>query len=239
VPPLPDGYTAVKPNEWLPVWDRVIAASSVKVVGYAAARFAGWTDGANIRPGNAILARICGCSTRTAERSLAEIRDMGLMFRYHKGNHQGDADVYRLTFPADALARIPLLDVNWDLPTPDTVSGADSLSGADTVSVTPDTMSAAHPTQCRRTSTETFPISLQAEGEGFDLAGLEVAHAREVNREMDDPVKPEGVPAWLPLECPHCHAAPGNPCTNPGTGGPTRQAHDARTSAAHVLAEAS
>ncbi len=130
-PPEDLGLTVLTPNEWLPIWDRVITSTPTKAVGYAAAtRFAGWGDGAEIRPGNVILAKICGCSTKSVERAFIWMRDKGLVWRYHKGACQGDADVYRLTMPEDAFSRIPLLTLKWDYP-PDTGSGADTQSGAD------------------------------------------------------------------------------------------------------------
>jgi hypothetical protein len=191
VPDPPEGFAVMTPNEWLPVWDRVITSTPVKAVGYAAAtRFAGWTDGAEIRPGNVILARICGCSTRTVERALATIRDdFGLMHRYHKGCREGDADIYRLTLPDNALERIPMLNPDWSLPAsaPDTQSGADSLSGGDTQSAPdfhadlPDTVSGAHPTESRRTSTETSTRPPYDANTGFVTADVEGAHAREAN----------------------------------------------------------
>lgn len=191
VPPTPDGFTAVTPNEWLPVWDRVITSTPTKAVGYAVARFAGWTDGANVRPGNPILARMCGCSDKSVRVALGQMREWGLLWRYHKGMRQGDADTYRLTFPDDALARIPLLDPDWELPAPPTgavgatapvplTAAVGEFAGA--VGAT-----AALRYQLPPTSTETSPRSLQDDGKGFDLAGVEVAHAREVKTLIDEP----------------------------------------------------
>jgi hypothetical protein len=157
IPDPPEGLRIATPNEWLPVWDRVITTTPTKAVGYACAtRFAGWQDGAEIRPGNLILASICCCSTKSVERAFAALRGWGLMWRYHKGCREGDADIYRLTIPDNALSVIPLLQPDWSAP--DTESGADSLSGADCVSGAdsesfgPDSESGALPTQSPRTS---------------------------------------------------------------------------------------
>lgn len=185
VPPTPDGFRAVSPNEWLPVWDRVIASTPTKAVGYAVARFAGWKDGASIRPGNPILARICGCSDKSVRVALGQMRDWGLLWRYHKGMRQGDADTYRLTFPDDALTRIPLLEPDWELPAPPTSAvGATALvppAAAVAESAAAVGSAGALRYQLPPTSTETSPRTLYDDGEGFDLAGVEVAHAREVN----------------------------------------------------------
>ena len=175
----------MKPNEWLPVWDRVITTTPTKAVGYAVARFAGWTDGANIRPGNAILARMCGCSDKTVRVALAQMREWGLLLRYHKGTHQGDADVYRLTLPDDALAAVPLLDPEWEWPKMPETAVAATAPVAEAVTAVAPTGEVRYVVP--PTSTETFPGSLQDDGEGFDLAGVEVARTREVKREMDDP----------------------------------------------------
>lgn len=121
-PEPPEGLLAQTPDEWVQVWRRVITTTPTKAVGYAAAQFADWTTGAEVRPGNELLARICGCSTKSAERAFAFIRDSGLMWRYHKAVRQGDADVYRLTIPEDILGRVPMLTPDWQYP-PDSQSG--------------------------------------------------------------------------------------------------------------------
>jgi hypothetical protein len=191
VPPLPEGFTAVTPNEWLPIWDRVITTTPTKAVGYAVARFAGWTDGANIRPGNAILARMCGCSDKSVRVALGQMREWGLLLRYHKGTRQGDADMYRLTLPDDALARVPLLDPDWELPAPPSGAVPPTAPVLPTAAVA-EAATAVAPTGALRyqlppTSTETSAGTLHDDGEGFDLAGAEVAHACEVKIGVDDP----------------------------------------------------
>lgn len=199
IPAPPDGFRAVKPNEWLPVWDRVIATTPTKAVGYAVARFAGWADGAEIRPGNIILARICGCSDKSVRTGLGTMREWGLLWRYHKGMRQGDADIYRLTIPDDALARIPLLDLDWELPAPLTAAVAATAAAPLTAAVA-EPVAAVPPAGALRyqvppTSTETSSGTLYDDGEGFDLADAEVAHAREVKifqSSISPPVREDG-----------------------------------------------
>ena len=129
-PEPPQGLLAQTPDEWVQVWRRVITTTPTKAVGYAAAQFADWADGTRVHPGNPLLARICGCSTKSVERAFAFMRDNRLMYRYHKGVCQGDADEYRLTVPAD-ITKIRLLTPDWECP-PDCESGADTESAAGT-----------------------------------------------------------------------------------------------------------
>jgi len=126
IPRPPDGLglRVVGQNEWLAVWDRVIAQPSVKLVGYALARWADWEDGAEVRPGNDLLMRRTGLrSDKTVRAALTQIRDSwGLVWRYHEGyksGRQGIADVYRLTIPDDILdGRVPLLTPEDKMPEP-------------------------------------------------------------------------------------------------------------------------
>ena len=181
----------MKPNEWLPVWDRVITTTPTKAVGYAVARFAGWDNGGSIRPGNAILARMCGCSDKSVRVALGQMREWGLLWRYHKGMRQGDADTYRLTIPDGALARIPLLDPDWELPVPPTGAVGDAAPVGGTAAVgesgTAVAGTGALRYQLPPTSTGISTRTLHDDGEGFDLADAEVAHAREVKPGSDGP----------------------------------------------------
>lgn len=119
-PEPPAGLIAVGPHEWMRVWVRVVAPPSVKLVGAMAAHFADYGDGSDIRPGNTVLAAICGgMSNKTVITALAQIRDWGLIWRYIEGSKQGRrklSDVYRLTIPVDALDRIPMLDPKYEVP---------------------------------------------------------------------------------------------------------------------------
>jgi hypothetical protein len=113
-PEPPAGLLAACPNDWIKVWIRVRAHPSVKLVGtIAAAYFANYDDGAGIYPGTVKLAAACGeMSERTVKQALAQIRGWGLMWRYVEGSkhgRRGVADTYRLTIPADVLARVPML----------------------------------------------------------------------------------------------------------------------------------
>ena len=125
---------AVGPREWMNVWVRVIAAPSVKLVGVMAAHFADYSTGAEIRPGNELLAVVSGgMDKRTVLKSLAQIREWGLILRYSEGRLQGRrgmADVYRLTIPEDALAMIPMLDPDYRHPV-DNLNGSPDLRSGD------------------------------------------------------------------------------------------------------------
>jgi len=124
---------AVGPREWMNVWARVIAAPSVKLVGAMAAYFADYSTGADIRPGNEILAAVSGgMDKRTVLKSLAQIREWGLIWRYSEGRLQGRrgmADVYRLTIPEHALALIPMLDPDYRHPVDNLPRSGDLRSG--------------------------------------------------------------------------------------------------------------
>jgi len=139
-PEPPEGLIAQNPDEWMQVWRRVITTTPTKSVGYAAAQFADWKTGAEVRPGNEILARICGCSTKSVRRAFTFMRDNGLMFRYHKGVAEGDTDWYRLTVPEDITKLQLLVPDTWAYP-PDCESAPDSQSTADCESpVSPATL---------------------------------------------------------------------------------------------------
>jgi hypothetical protein len=121
-PPHDLGLRVVGQNDWLAVWDRVIARPPVKLVGYALARFADWEDGADVHPGNDLLMLRTGIkSDKTIRSALAQIRDSwGLVWRSHEGykfGRQGHSDVYRLTIPDDILdGRVPLLTPEGRVP---------------------------------------------------------------------------------------------------------------------------
>lgn len=116
-PDPPGGLTAVDPREWTRAWLRVIATPAVKCTGYALSSFADYRTGAEIRPGNAILAAAAGgLSKRSVIDALAQMRDWGLIWRYVEGSKSGRAairDEYRLTFPDD-ISKIPMLSPDWE-----------------------------------------------------------------------------------------------------------------------------
>lgn len=119
-PDPPAGLMAVGPREWMTVWARVRTQPSVKLVGTMAAHFSDYGDGANIHPGNVILAAVCGeMSTRAVINALAQIREWGLIWRYIEGSKQGRrgmADVYRLTIPQHIPDTVPMLDPEYQPP---------------------------------------------------------------------------------------------------------------------------
>jgi len=120
VPPdPPDGLRPVDPRTWEPVWARVIANPSVKNTGFALLVWAGWKDGAKIRPGTWRLMRATGIRSDTTIRgALRQMRDWGLIWRYYEAATSGiadDADEYRLTFPDD-ITGIPLYSPDWEPP---------------------------------------------------------------------------------------------------------------------------
>ena len=133
-PDPPPGLMAVGPREWMNVWARVIAPPSVKLVGVMAAHFADYSTGAEIRPGNEILAVTSGgMDKRTVLKALAQIREWGLIWRYSEGRLQGRrgmADVYRLTVPVNALAMVPMLDPDYRHPV-DNLNGSGDLRSGD------------------------------------------------------------------------------------------------------------
>ncbi len=173
-PDPPEGLIIQKPNEWLPVWTRVITTTPTKAVGYAAAQFADWDDGTEVRPSDELLARICGCSTKSVERAFAFMRDHGLVWRYHKAVRKHDAAVYRLTVPED-ITRVPMLTPDWKYP-PDSESGAGRWSPPDSESGAYPTESLVlHPTVSLATSVMgDLPTDLYKHANtGLDLAGVE------------------------------------------------------------------
>lgn len=120
-PRPPAGLQAVTPGEWIQVWRRVRGVTvMVKLTGFALASFADWNDGTRICPGNATLAAVCAESNpKTVERAVSVIRGMGLIWRYVEGSRKGVKgvhDEYRLTFPDEILALIPLLNPDFSVP---------------------------------------------------------------------------------------------------------------------------
>jgi hypothetical protein len=99
---------------------RVRAHPSVKLVGFVAAEFGNYEDGAEVRPGASILAAVAGeMNERTAKVALAQLRDWGLLWRYVEGRkygRRGVADCYRLTIPVDILTRVPMLTPDYKVP---------------------------------------------------------------------------------------------------------------------------
>lgn len=127
MPPAPNGYCAVNPDEWRQTWKRVRVSASVKAIGYTLAEAADWKTGASIYLGNRKIALASGeQSTRSVIRALAQMRELGLIWRYFEGGSRGglsgSADEYRLTIPDDIAARVPMLTARLDLPDGDHVT---------------------------------------------------------------------------------------------------------------------
>jgi hypothetical protein len=105
------GLIVVSQTLWLPVWHKVAATPPIKVVGYQLLEFADFGDGADIRPGEILLASRTVQTDRTVGKALTQIRAWGLIWRYREGSRHGRqrlSDEYRLTIPADLLTRVPL-----------------------------------------------------------------------------------------------------------------------------------
>ena len=111
--PLPgSGLRVASPNDWVAIWHEVAAKPPVKVTGYAILKFADYSDGADIRPGEDRLAVITQQTTRTVRSALWQMREWGLIWRYRQGSKHGRqqlADEYRLTMPDDLVTRVPLI----------------------------------------------------------------------------------------------------------------------------------
>jgi hypothetical protein len=118
--PSPEsGLRVASPNEWLPIWREVKAKPPIKVVGYALLEYADYGDGADIRPGEPLLALKTDQSERTVGKALAQMRAWGLIWRYVEGSSQGRrqlADEYRFTIPDDLMTRVPLITTVARLP---------------------------------------------------------------------------------------------------------------------------
>lgn len=116
-PDPPPGLRPADPREWTRVWARVLAAPSVKVTGFALLTWAGYQDGAHIRPGYPLLMRVTGIGSRTTvSGALGQISEWGLIWKYKEGNRRlKESDEYRLTFPDD-ITPIPMMDPDWNEP---------------------------------------------------------------------------------------------------------------------------
>jgi hypothetical protein len=69
-------------------------------------------------PGIGLITATTCLSKQTARDALGVIRDTGFMWRHVEGSKHGRQDIadeYRLTIPADALIRVPLLTPEYEL----------------------------------------------------------------------------------------------------------------------------
>lgn len=110
-------------------WERILRRCRIplatKAVGFVLAQY-GDVHGRHIRPGTDRLAAICDMGERTVRRHLQALRDLGLIVRVRGGGGCGgvrqQAAEWRLSVPADLLARVDMLD-------PDEGSAANTVAG--------------------------------------------------------------------------------------------------------------
>jgi len=117
VPEPPWPLQPAEPRDWTRAWARVLAGPPVKAVGFALLTWADYSTGVNIRPGYLLLMRVTGIGSKTTvSAALAEIRDLGFIWCYRKGNaRRKESDEYRLTFPGD-ISIVPMMDPEWRSP---------------------------------------------------------------------------------------------------------------------------
>lgn len=103
-------------NAWLALLPQVfLPTMAAQAVARECARYADWQTGANVRPGQALLAENLNCSTDTVKRATAVLVDHELLRQESLGgmvHGRPRASVYQLTVPAhlateEALARFP------------------------------------------------------------------------------------------------------------------------------------
>lgn len=103
-------------NAWLALLPQVfLPTMAAQAVARECARYADWQTGANVRPGQALLAENLNCSTDTVKRATAVLVDHGLLRQESLGgmvHGRPRASVYQLTVRAhlateEALARFP------------------------------------------------------------------------------------------------------------------------------------
>ncbi|MGV9536581.1 hypothetical protein ACWDR9_23470 [Streptosporangium sandarakinum] len=109
---LPDGLEPVDPLTWRTIVARCLLGSTVKLVALTAANYAS-PNGADVRPGEKLLAKDTELGIRTVRDALAKLRELGLVFRVFEGAASGRedlADEYRLTYPDDLESRVAMWD---------------------------------------------------------------------------------------------------------------------------------
>lgn len=170
-PVPPDGYRAVGPDEWRAVWRRVRVSASVKAIGYTLAEVADWKTGGSIFLGNRKIALAAGeQSTRSVIRALAQMRELGLVWRYSEGGSRGglpgSADEYMLTIPVDLAVRVPMLTPRLDLPDAHHVTSGHQVPEDHQVTMSQgpcDSGDANHVTMSHPTSTTISPVTSTAD----------------------------------------------------------------------------
>lgn len=98
--------------EWDGVLRRLKLSPTVKLVAAYVSQYAD-TAGRHARPGVERLALETGYGSATIKRSLAKLRELGLLELVRSGSSQGrrgKANEYKLAVPADLLERVDLVD---------------------------------------------------------------------------------------------------------------------------------
>lgn len=108
-----DDIVFVGRYEWERVLRRcVLHPQPVKTVGAFLAQYAN-ADGTHVRPGVDRLAAVSGLSERSVRNGLTVLRELGLITRTRVGSSLGRqalTDEYRLSYPADLMRRVHMLD---------------------------------------------------------------------------------------------------------------------------------
>lgn len=109
---LPDGLEPIDPLTWRTIVARCLLGSTVKLVAYTLANYAS-SNGADVRPGEKLLAKDTELGERTVRDALARLREVGLIHRTFEASTTGlrnMADEHRLTFPEDLEDRVAMWD---------------------------------------------------------------------------------------------------------------------------------
>ncbi len=109
---LPDGLEPIDPLTWRTIIARCLLGSTVKLVAYTLANYAS-PNGADVRPGEALVMKDTELGETTVRSAMAMLRDVGLIYRTFEASTTGlrdKADAYRLTFPGDLEQRIAMWD---------------------------------------------------------------------------------------------------------------------------------
>jgi hypothetical protein len=178
----------------------VKAKPPIKVVGYVLLEYADYWDGADIRPGEPLLALKTDQSERTVGKALAQMRAWGLIWRYVEGSSQGRrriADEYRFTIPDDLVTRVPLITAVVRLPDhpndvpviePDHPNEVQVIDGEhpNLTTGSPEPNDTDHPNEVRPTFISDLSITSPSPGLLHSVADVEVSPASDTNEESID-----------------------------------------------------
>ncbi|SDI40535.1 hypothetical protein SAMN05421505_14910 [Sinosporangium album] len=109
---LPEGLEPIDPLTWRTIVARCLLGSAAKLVALAMANYSS-PNGADVRPGVALLSKDTDLGQRTVREALAKLRRVGLVFRTFEASATGlrdMADEYQLTFPDDLESRVAMWD---------------------------------------------------------------------------------------------------------------------------------